>query len=547
MQTSLDNNDDELYNDNDKKGTEWYFKNGLFYPSYTRVSKAKYFTTLPKHTRILVLPKNMYGQTTKLVPVSSLASALQGVRFGFNFDNDSPIACYDIETEKDGKTFRFGIINNKRYDDPQKMLTALHGFKHRIGYNVYRFDLPVLWGSVSDKSLMGYYNLRKFNLYYIRDGIDVDLMFFVRLFYFRDLRQYGVAKSLGIPFVHVGEYNEKKCRQDVDMTFQIFWKLNVPAITKMLEQIVSVDLHILQNVFFDRFLRYVVMDEYLRNGYLPIQYPKKMNVNLSGLENIVKHAQKGEFNSAWYYDVENAYPTTLLETNESVYFGENNVPSLIKRLLRFKGNIVSVDAVVKKIANAIIGYMNDKSNYFSNPMVWYNVVTQFNQVMQKIIDDLDVTMIWANVDGFMSLQPLNLIEGSTSKARHQHGNYNLRLKEFFKYVKIYHVNKYVAVDSQNKVVTKGFGRVRLRGIEKVADMFKARLPETLNVDKALADSKIGYDNDDDWTFTIKKTSNLCTRIDLLPYWEECKMGFNDIVMTHEQRVEKYEKWKRQYT
>jgi len=542
MQTYFEGYDDEVENGDDEKRIEWYFKNGLFYPSFTRVLKAKYFTTLPKHTRLLVLPKNMYGKTTKLVPVSSLASAMQGVRFGFNFDN-SPIAFYDIETEKDGKTFRFGIINDTRYDDPQEMVSALYGFKHRVGYNVYRFDLPVLYGCIQDKSLMGCYDLRKFNLYYIRDGIDVDLMFFVRLFYFKDLRQYGVAKSLGIPFVHVGEYNEEKCRQDVNMSFQIFWKLDVPAITKMLEQIVSVDLHILQNVFFDRFLRYIVMDEYLRNGYLPIQYPKKMNVNLSGLENLVKHAQRGEFDNVWYYDIENAYPTTLLKTNESVYLGEHNIPSLERRLLQFKGSNDSVDAVIKKLANSIIGYMNDKSNYFSNPMIWYNVVTQFNQTMQKIIDDLEVTMVWANLDGFMSLQPLTLIN---DKVPHRHGNYNLRLKEFFKYAKVYHVNKYVAVDSRNKVVTKGFGRVRLRGIEKVADMFKARLSETLNVEKAMIDSKIDYEKDDDWTFTIKKTSNLCTRIDLLPYWEDCIMGFNDIVMTHEQRVEKYEKWKKQY-
>lgn len=518
----------------------WYYKNGYFYPQYIRVNKAKQFTTLPKHQRILVTPNTMFGKTTKLVPISSLASSMMDIRFDFAL-NGEPIAFYDIETEKDGETFRFGVINSDYYEDPQKMLSALYEYKHRVGYNTYRFDLPVLWKNAVDKSLMGKYDLRKFNLYYIRDGIDIDLMFFVRLFYFKDLRMYGVAKALNIPFEHIGEYNEKKCRQDVLTTFQIFWNIDVPALTRMLKEIVSVDLHILQNVFFDRVLRYIVMDEYLRKGFLPLQYPKKMNVNLTGLERLVKFATKGEYKQVYYYDVENAYPNQLIKNNESVYFGEYVIPSLEQRLIRFKSENISVNNAVKKLANSIIGYMNDKSNYFSNPMVWYNVVTKFNKTMQNIIDKIDVTMIWGNTDGFMTLQPLAL-----KSSKEFVNGYNLRLKEYFRYVCIYHVNKYVAVDSENKVVMKGFGRVRLRAIEKVESQFKEHLINTLNTEKALHDSKIDFSNDDEWTFTVKKTSNLCTRIDLLRYWENLRIGFNDVVMDKEQRIERYEKWKNQF-
>lgn len=516
----------------------WYFKDGVFFPNKCTVTKTKIFTTLPNFARFQLSAPYIY-KVAKVVPISMLASYVQEIPFTFDFQHE--LAFFDIETDKSGKVFKLGNINGQTFYDADNMIRNLHNYKVRIAYNMYRFDNPVLFSnSKNPTEFMGTYDLRKFVIHYIKDGINLDMLFFARLYPFNTLRLYQIARQLDLHFTDTTEFNEEfgtqRCTQDVELLTQIFWMLKIPDLCKVLNELVSMDLHILQNVFFDRFLRYLMLNQYLTEGYLPVEYPKNSMLIDSKIDNILKLATAGEYTKVWYYDVQNAYPNTAISLGTSVYFGEKVLPHLLEKIMRYVNAYEGIRAPLKKIANALIGYMNDKNNFFSNPTIWYNVVHQFNDIMLEVTHK--VPLIWANTDGFMTQKQVNL----------SMPNYSLILKEYFKYIKIFHVNKYIGVDAESKVHMKGFSDLKLDALMIIEKRFKEQLVQCLDIQKALKaiNTKDVLNNQALWRITIRKTSDTCRNLDYLEYWEDLQDGFNDIYLKPKERKEKLNEWQRQF-
>ncbi len=517
----------------------YYFKDNIFYPINKFLTNTKRYTVLPEQYDILISRYDIY-KLSRIVPVSMLASHIQGIPFKFPVTYDN-IAFYDVETEKD-ETFKFGAINGKIYHSASEMVEELFKYGVRVAHNSFRFDIPVLYKATHSNG-MGYYELNKFLLYYFKNGIDLDLMFLARLLSFDSLALYGIARELGIPHIQYnGEFTEEKCLQDVEVMHEIYLALDIPEICKVLNVLLSVDLNILQNVYFDRFLRYVLLQAYLNENYLPIEYPEYETRDLTLQDKILKLHKAGEYTDIYYYDTQNAYPITAHKNGLSVYQNENVLPNLevqLVDLMKLEKPIVR--GMLKKIANALIGYMNDKSNYFSNPMIWYETVTQFNKAMTEIIGNIPI--VWANTDGFMCDNPNLKIDNLY---------YTVRLKDHFDYIKIYNPNKYLGVSNldllDNKVTLKGFDIPRIDGLRVIQDRLKQLISRYLNIDTAfnyLEYSDI-LDNDELWKITIRKTSDTCNNMEYLDYWETLEMGFNDLTLTKTDRRKRFNEWRKQF-
>lgn len=524
----------------------WYFKQNIFYPQGIPLIFSRDFVSLPDNQLVTVSP-NTINARTNLLPLSMLASAIQGIKF--KFEIPKAIGYYDIETDKTGNIFKFGYVNNQLFNDPSDMLEDLHRYKMRVAYNSFRFDNPVLYNNAMNiDKYMGTYDLRKFLVHYIRNGINLDLLFFVRLLGFNNLRMYAVARELGINYKPTREFNEAKCIQDVTIMQDMFDKLHIEQVCTALNDLVSMDLNLLQNVYFDRFLRYILLQHYLNDGYLPVAYPRKMPLNKDTYENLLKIGLKGEYKGVLSFDVNNAYPTTASKLKLGVYDGEVIISSLEAKLIKLMIYKPEAKRGLKKIAVALIGYMNDKTNYFSNPSVWKMVIETFNNTMLDATKGLN--MVWANTDGFMIKEDPKYTDKDIRQVTEylKSFGYELNLEEDYKYIKIYNPNKYIGVTSDGIVVMKGITYGNIDGLYEITLRLKTELQKTLDLDEALNNLKINdiLVNDELWTLTVKKTNDECRKEDFLEIWEDLEIGFNDVVLTKQQRTDKVYDWKRQF-
>lgn len=502
----------------------WYYYHGVFYPENERVTDSKIFQTLPTHNSLRMTYQDVFKQ--KIVPISMLSAFLQDKQF--NWSIKPPIGVYDIETDRTGKIFKLGVINNDVYYNSKEMVDDLLTYNTRIGHNIFRFDNEVLY-NYSTKFLS--YNLNKFIMHFLPEGLNLDLMFFARILGFSDLSLRGIARILNLTPEPFEKFNEEKCLEDVKLVTEIINQIKIHDVCKVLNQVINVDIHFAQNCFFDKLLRYILLTEYLKQGYLPLRYPNLRDT--PKLNPLLKIGEKKEYkDKIFYYDVENAYMNTATKQDYGIYEGEKIFTDLHKHLLTLLRVYPSVKPFFKKVGNALIGYMHDQKNYFRNDSIWYNIVTNFNNIMLKNIPE---NIIWANLDGFMTLNPYEKqIEG-----------YNIRVKDLFRWLYVFNPNKYIAITNLNEVKMIGFRKTKIKALELAYEDFKDIVLEKMNVIETLKTLKISQ-KDENWKIKIRKVSNTVSNLDYLDIWEDLPEGFHDYIVKNERREDYINSWRRQF-
>lgn len=489
---------------------------------------------------------SMWGLIRELgYSLSQVAGFIDDVEFVD--DIIEPICFFDTETENNG--FVLGIILDDKESrvirDEKQFLDELVKYKTVIGFNIFRYDFMQILGRDYPEYFEIFETKKKYRTFTLKNQLVIDLNFFAKLI--KDYEELesaslqNIARALGYKKKFVSLDNkEEKCKQDCELLGFVYERLHVRETFNVIQKLANLDTIQMQSVFSDRLRKWILLYSYMKNGYLPIKFPKHNDLRDDEIPKPIKIAERGFYKDVVYVDVEQAYPSIAKEMELKIYPEEAKpIYSLLEsKLVHLAQEHPNSKYFLKYIANALTGDMRDKNNYMRNEKIYHAIVSKLSEMMHSRVEELKrkkIKVYYSNTDCFVVDKKADAklleIDGLAIKPKHN-----------FKWLFVRDPNCWIGYDNITKsIAKKGFPSIDMSKPQILAlvrdEIFKKlekakanevkkllRNPKRM-VDKVLKNIR-KYDREY-FKILINKNTEVAERPEYVLIWNELKDGLND--------------------
>lgn len=496
---------------------------------------SKSFISLPNKRNEQVTNMNIWNYAKQIViPISQLASSIAGKQF-INDIKLEECETYDIETN-DKEEFILGYVGDKRFTDPVEMIQEMKKYRCVYSFNGFRFDNEKLY-PFSRKDFIEIRNAN-FIAHTLQGTLMIDLMSLIK----NDLSHESfsaesIAKSLNFSeeiITHEDLDKDKKCQQDIRINRMIFKNLNIPKLFNTISTLINCDPVLWQIIYQDRLRKWILVNQYLKRGFLPLKKYDTKEVKLQ--EKPVHFSKKDFYMNYKYLDISSAYPRTVENLyKKGVKLGIYGNGDEVFSLLQIELSEIAKDSVLKPfmkgIANPMFGSQYSLNEYWRNEDIFNLVVSTVSQKVDSVLKERK-DVVYVNTDCF--IVPIDSedvkIEG-----------YEIKNKYEFSELYVYHSSRWVG-KSKNRLEFRGFQRLNSR-IPKIVHLARDELLEKLNdakgddfkfmlneTEKLVSKSLKGLKKSDLslLKISVRKKTESCTDPFFANIWNELPMGFTDL-------------------
>jgi hypothetical protein len=437
------------------------------------------------------------------------------------------ICFYDIETD-DKENFTLGCVYSSKdnkvatFTDPLVMVEFINSFDIACGFNCYRFDNEVLNKICPDK--FRNIGMRNFKLNLFKDTINIDLYPLYNLW--KPANKTHRLDQMFIDLNYPREYdlNNKgeKCKEDV-LILNEFW----PYAKQILDFIFSnfkigyIDICVVPIGRSSKIRRWFLQTWLIQRGILP----RLVRRNSDKKASFFTYAKPGFYKNINVFDVKSAYPNTVINLNSTLYEG-GDLAEYMQFMIQQRSDNSDIQLFIKFICNSLIGDMGSNDGLLRDKKIMVKVWNTFKKRMINYVDKVGLdNIIYSYTDCIYT--PLNKVR--------KFPLYDIRLKQKFKWVIIYNVNRLLG-ETENGIFkthfTREVGQLKLyeylnREVDKILKNPKERRKFLLNP-KLKVDLKTLEDKY--FKIVIRKNSNICTSPAYLDIWSELRYGFNDLFL-----------------
>lgn len=490
----------------------------------------KEYTTLPQRQKIKVNQKNIWEMIRPIfIPISQICANIKEYQFRQIQDNDE-IGFYDLECD-DSENFILGYVNEEKFTDPNKMVKKMMDYNVLVTFNGLKFDNHIL-KKHSPSSFVEIKNA-DFSAFTINGKLIVDIMAILKIDV--TLESYGaefLAKHNKFPEELLGYDSNKneKCKQDIRILKFLYEKYNIKKVFNKLIELANIDTTLLQVIRGERVRKWILINAYLKRGYLPLKTNKarQNKVELG----VVKHFKEGLYENMIYWDCKSAYMTTAINLgNLGIYDNDNTFSELQKELKELTEDKY-LKSFMKSIGNSLAGIQYSLNEHWRNDDIFEKIVNTFGSKVKNILNSRE-DVVYTNTDCWIvpKNSPPIALEGYDIKADYE-----------FKFLYIYNQNKWIGLTKEG-VKFKGFRRLNstnqkifyyvreeiLEKLSKASDSeeFKELLDDTKKLASKTIKNLKKFPKED-LKITIRKTDEYCKNLEYADIWNQLKIGFNEI-------------------
>ena len=507
-----------------------FLNNTFIYNSKSeQLNGEKKFISLPDKKEIIVNKYNLNSACQGVyIPISQLSAHIQGVQF---VNDIKPEDCetFDIETD-DRENFIMGFVGDKKFTDPKEMVKEMRKYKCVYAYNNFHFDNEVL-AKYSPEDFIAI-KQAGFIAHTLKSTLMIDLLPILRFnTSFEGYSSEVIANLLGFKEKRADvNSKEERCKQDITINRLIFNKYNIPKVFNTLSSLANIDPTLLQVSFQDRVRKYILINSYLKRGFLPVKQPEAKQINIQSIPDPVKMCKPGLYQEYHYLDISSAHARTAVNLKNLGIYDDNIFSKMEEELIELcKDN--EIKPFVKGIANALVGSMYDRNNYFRNEEIYRNIITTLKENVELIIGNYRKQIVYANTDCFIVPQSINF----------DMPNYELREKYLLSWCLLYNDNKWVGLTKYG-IQAKGFTKLdsskpkilktaRDEIFKKITECKPDKIIKLINKPKSLVSETIKNIKKLDksnFKIVVRKNSNSCTKVDMIYIWDGLHFGFNEL-------------------
>ena len=508
----------------------YFLNNNTFiYPDGKReyLNGQKEYITLPNKENYVVSHNSIWNAIKPVyIPISQMASNLKGYQFCNTIEGSENIGFYDIECDE-AENFILGYVNEKKFINPEEMVKELMTYDIIVGFNIIKFDNHILKKYARDS----FYEIKNadFVAYMIKNALHIDLLSVIQTIVGKDsYTQEALAMESNFPekILSHKEDKDEKCKQDLRICKFLWVTYNIPKVFNIISTLANVDVGLLMVVPKKHLRKWILINKYLRQGYLPLKPynpPKKM------ASEPFKLAKKGFFEDVSYWDIKSAYPQTAVNMGDlGIYPSESTFSDLQRELLYLAENPL-LKEFMKSISNPLFGSQYSMNEFFKNEEIFSRVV---KEVADKVSEkSKEFEGIYSNTDCWaIKGDKVIQLEGYTVEKKYK-----------FSELYIYSVNKWIGKTIEGKIFSRGFSKLtskvpqilshaRKEIMDKLKKTqgkeFKLMLDDenlTSNTQKNIKKFDI-----DEFKVIVRKTSDYCTDLNMAHIWASLKKGFNSL-------------------
>lgn len=506
-------------------------------------SGEKEYLSLPNKQKVLVSNKNLWDSIKPIfIPISQITANIKGYQYRQIQDNDK-IEFYDLECD-DSENFILGYVGDKKFTDPKEMVKELMNYNILVGFNIIKFDNNVL------KKYAPEYFLEvknaDFSAFTLNGKLLVDILSILKINF--SLESYGaefIAKYNNFPEEILSHEVDKdlKCQQDIRILRFLYEKYNIKKVFNKVCELANIDTTLLQVIKGERIRKWMLINKYLRDGYLPLKTNKARQgkVDLG----IVKYFKEGLYENYRYDDISSTYPTTAILLGNLGIYDNNDTFSRFQEELRDLSKDKELKPFTKSIANALCGIQYSLNEYWRNDDVFERIVNFTADKVKNILNSRK-DVVYVNTDCWVIPKDSPKIEID---------GYDIKTNYEFYFVYIYNNNKWIG-KTKDRIEYRGFTNLnstypkiyyyaREEILEKLfkakdSEEFKELLDDTEKlISKTLKNLKSF--KLEDFKKTIRKTDEYCRDFNLTGIWNELKLGFNDLYFDKDEKLTLNEK------
>ena len=512
---------------------------GNFYP----ITKESFLIELPSEKKVRINKYNLSSYARKFyIPFCSFASIMEGINYK-KVTKDSNICFFDVETEND-ESFKYALVKDKKTGEIKKftkakeLLEELKKYDFVCGHNTARFDYEVLY-----KECPEYFRINQLSSF-----IEYIPLYFLSLDTYQMARMnaslgeegyslYSLAKLCGYKKERIDVKDKKRCSQDIEMLELVYEKLNVEEGYNFLTEYSHCDNPTIMNSYSVRFVKQVLLNRYLVNGYVPTSAPQN---NYKEPLKALHYAKEGIYYNQVYMDIKSTYPIATINLGKSLYKEEKEpvFVTTMKELVEYAKN-PKIKGYAKFLANVMIGSMRDLKNNFKNEELWSEILNFAHKEVLKIFDSIKERCVYSNTDCFI-VNEEEIIK---------HEFYELKEKYKFEWIVIYDCNKILGKTIDGRIIKRHFNKYfkcdLIRKADEIIEKLLLECPKDKIVDllnnsiKLTEQAKSFLENPkfdkDLLKIVIRKKSSVCEGINA-EYgfiWEKLDYGFNEVYSTNE--------------
>jgi hypothetical protein len=356
------------------------------------------------------------------------------------------------------------------------------------------------------------------------------------------LESYGaeaLAKNKGFSkeiLSHNDKDKDKKCKIDIEINEFLLENYNIIEAFNTISTLANIDLTLMQIIPGERLRKWILINKYLRNGFLPLKTNKSRSDKTDF--GIMRMYKPGFYQNYRYLDISSTYPQSAVNLEDlGIYEKDNLFSDMQKELLELSKN-QKIKPYTKSIANALCGIQYSLNEYWRNDDVFEKIVTTVANKVREISEKRN-DIVYINTDCFVIPKDSPNIEIK---------GYSIKEDYEFSELYIYNGNKWLG-KTKDRIEFRGFKRLNSKNpkILQVAreeilsrlkklkgEDFKESLEEPEKLVKKTIKNLKEYDKEY-FKFVVRKKDDSCWDISLMDIWNELQIGFNEIYFKEEKK------------
>lgn len=437
--------------------------------------KSKAFRTLPGNEEVTVDMNSLHEHASKMqIPYSQLAAHIQGITYIRDILPKHTLRFLSVQGNDTADDLEYALLQEgldgkpKEYgpgQGPQLVQDIMRrDFQNSYGNilitaGLYRYVMPLLKKFLTPNEKYGYplelvrYQTGDWEYYSFRYLLTLDLAFLAR-YYSRKDSLFSLAYKNGCPGLRlVSEADltaEESRKQMLSILTHLWEKLPLKELYAVMQDITSTDPNVLQASASDRFKQLVLYNTMLSGGYLPVAEPKHYSPEKHKTP-LIRHVE-GLYTDMVEYDINRAYPTTMINLDLGLYNGDRTLAELEKSLLKIGDSDSRLDRFLKQLSVELNGFLRYQPNIMRNENAYDLVVGSVSSEMLNLAQKL--TTKYGKRPARIHTDSI-LVSSSVKPADVAIDGYTFKKEVSYSWVYVYNANHTVGLTDEGKIVRTG--------------------------------------------------------------------------------------------